>query len=333
MAEGRRTGPVVDVHTHMLSEAWLDLLEREGGRYRLAAVPGGQRAVTVGGAPFMTLTPGMLDYDMRVRAMDAAGVDVAIVSLTCPNVYFGDEAVSARAARVVNDDMAQAQGRHPDRIRFLASLPWQYPDAALAELERAAGRGAVGVMVLANVAGASLTDARFAPIWAEVDRRALPVLLHPSAPPGVEAMDMTAYNLVASLGFAFDTTLAIGRMVLDGFLDRYPHLSLIAAHGGGALPYLKGRLDQWHRSFPACRERIAEAPSRYLERLYFDAVVYERAAIDMCLATAGSEHLLYGSDYPHNVGDMAGCLARVDSLALADAARVRGANAVRLFRL
>jgi aminocarboxymuconate-semialdehyde decarboxylase len=333
MAEGGRMGPVVDVHTHMLSEAWLDLLERAGGRYRLAAVPGGQRAVTVGGAPFMTLTPGMLDYDMRVRAMDAAGVDVAIVSLTCPNVYFGDEAVSARAARVVNDDMAQAQGRYPDRLRFLASLPWQYPDAALAELERAAGRGAVGVMVLANVAGASLTDARFAPIWAEVDRRALPVLVHPSAPPGVEAMDMTAYNLVASLGFAFDTTLAIGRMVLDGFLDRYPHLSLIAAHGGGALPYLKGRLDQWHRSFPACRERIAEVPSRYLERLYYDAVVYERAAIDMCLATAGSEHLLYGSDYPHNVGDMAGCLARVDGLAPADAARVRGANAVRLFRL
>jgi aminocarboxymuconate-semialdehyde decarboxylase len=328
-----KAGPVVDVHTHMLSEAWLGLLEREGGHYRLRQVPGGQRAVTVGGAPFMTLTPGMLDYDMRIRAMDAAGVDIAIVSLTCPNAYFGDEAVSTRAARLVNDDMADAQTRYPGRIRFLASLPWQYPEAALRELERAAARGAVGVMVLANIAGASLTEERFAAVWAEIDRRRLPVLVHPSAPPGVEAMDMSAYNLVASLGFAFDTTLAIGRMVLDGFLDRYPHLSLIAAHGGGALPFLKGRLDQWHKSFPACRERITEPPSAYLGRLYYDAVVYTPDALDMCLETAGAEHVLYGSDYPHNVGDMAGCLARVDGLGAGDRARVRGENAVRLFGL
>jgi aminocarboxymuconate-semialdehyde decarboxylase len=324
---------VVDVHTHMLSEDWLALLEREGGRYRLEHVPGGQRAVTVSGAPFMTLTAGMLDYEMRIRAMDEAGVDIAIVSLTCPNVYFGAMDVSARAARLVNDDMAAAQARYPDRIRFLASLPWQYPKAALDELERAVGRGAVGVMVLANIAGESLTSARFAPVWEEIDRRALPVLVHPSAPPGVEAMDMTAYNLVASLGFAFDTTLALGRMVLDGFMDRYPHLALIAAHGGGALPFLKGRLDQWHKSFPACRERIAAPPSAYLERLYYDAVVYTADALEMCVATAGSEHVLYGSDYPHNVGDMPGCLMRVDALGDADAARVRGANAVGLFRL
>jgi aminocarboxymuconate-semialdehyde decarboxylase len=229
--------------------------------------------------------------------------------------------------------MAQAQGRYPERIRFLASLPWQYPAAALAELERASRLGAVGVMVLANIAGDSLTDARFAAVWAEIDRRALPVLVHPTAPPGVEAMEMGAYNLVASLGFAFDTTLALGRMVLDGFLDRYPNVALIAAHGGGTLPFLKGRLDQWYRSFPACRERIAELPSLYLGRLYYDAVVYERDALDMCLGTAGVEHVLYGSDYPHNVGDMVGCLERVDRLAPADAAKVRGANALRLFRL
>jgi len=325
--------PVVDVHTHMLSEDWLGLLETHGGHYRLAPVPGGQRAVTVGGAPFMTLTPGMLDYDLRIRKMDEAGVDLAIVSLTCPNAYFGDADVSARAARLVNDDMAAAQTLYPDRIRWLASLPWQFPDAALAELARACARGAVGVMVLANIAGASLTDPAFAPVWAEIDRRGLPVLVHPSAPPGVDAMDMIRYNLIASVGFAFDTTLAVARLVLDGFLDRYPHLNLIAAHGGGALPFLRGRLDQWYRSFPACREKIADLPSAYLGRLYYDAVVYERAALDMCLEVAGAESLLYGSDYPHNVGDMAGCLARVDALSPGVAARVRGANAVRLFGL
>jgi hypothetical protein len=93
----------------------------------------------------MTLTPGMLDYDLRVRRMDQAGVDLAIVSLTCPNVFWGEAETSLEAARATNDDMAAAQRAWPDRIRWLASLPWQHPKLALAELGRALDAGAVGV--------------------------------------------------------------------------------------------------------------------------------------------------------------------------------------------
>ncbi|MHB8766654.1 MAG: amidohydrolase family protein, partial [Deferrisomatales bacterium] len=302
---------VIDVHTHMLSDAWLDLLRARGGpRYAVGPVAGGQQAVHLDGAPFMTLTPAMFDYDLRVRDMDAAGVDLAIVSLTCPNVYWGDGAVSAEAARLVNDDMAGAQRAFPDRIRWFASLPWQHEALALAELARAAELGAVGVMVLGNIAGKALTDPGFAPIWAEIERRGLPVLLHPTAPPGLDALDLRAYNLVASVGFMVDTTLAVTRMIFDGFLDRHPALKLIAAHGGGTLPYLAGRLDRCHAQMPACRERIAEAPSQYLRRLYYDAVVYTPEALSLCIAVAGADRVLYGSDYPHNIGDMGGCLAR-----------------------
>ena len=324
---------VVDVHTHMLSERWIELLRAHGGRYTLATVPGGQRAVHVSGAPFMTLTPGMLDYDLRIRRMDQAGVDLAIVSLTCPNVFWGEADTSLEAARATNDDMAAAQRAWPDRIRWLASLPWQHPKLALAELDRALDAGAVGVMVLGNLGGEPAGAARFDPVWAEIDRHELPVLLHPTAPPGVERLDMTAYNLVASVGFAIDTTLTIARMVMDGFFDRFPGVRLIASHGGGTLPYLAGRLDQWHRSFEACRERIDRAPSEYLHNLWYDAVVYERAALDLLVGFAGPDRVLYGSDYPHNVGDMAGCLARVDSLPGQAATAIRGANAERLFKL
>jgi aminocarboxymuconate-semialdehyde decarboxylase len=324
---------VVDVHTHMLSERWIALLRAHGGRYTLEEVPGGQRAVHVSGAPFMTLTPGMLDYRLRVRRMDEAGVDLAIISLTCPNVFWGGPEVSLEAARATNDDMAAAQRAWPDRIRWLASLPWQYPELALEELDRAVRLGAVGVMVLGNLAGAPPTDPAFEPVWAEIDRRALPVLLHPTAPPGVEQLDLTDYNLVASVGFPMDTTVAVARMVMDGFFDRFPDLKLIAGHGGGALPYLAGRLDQWYRGFEACRRRIGRLPSSYLRHLYYDAVVYERVALELCVELAGPERVLYGSDYPHNVGDMAGCLARVDSLPAATAAAIRGANAERLFKL
>src|SRR5258708_29042852 len=109
-------------------------------------------------------------------------VDIAILSLTCPNVYWGGAEVSHEAARIVNDDMARAEKAYPGRIRWMASLPWQYPELAVAELRRACDRGAVGVMVLANIDGRSLTDPLFAPLWQESDRRALPGLVPPPAP-------------------------------------------------------------------------------------------------------------------------------------------------------
>src|SRR3970282_1399958 len=102
---------------------------------------------------------------------------------------------------LVNDSMAQGQTAHPDRIRWMASVPWEYPQRAVRELERACAKGAVGVMVLATVAGGHLTDDKFAPIWQAIDQRALPVLVHPTEPPGTPDMDMRKYSLASTVGF------------------------------------------------------------------------------------------------------------------------------------
>jgi predicted TIM-barrel fold metal-dependent hydrolase len=102
---------------------------------------------------------------------ERVGVDVCIVSLTCPNCYWGGPEVSLQAARIMNDDMAAARTAHPDRLRWFASLPWQYPQLALPELERALAAGASGVMVLANIDGRPLTDDAFATIWSAIDAK------------------------------------------------------------------------------------------------------------------------------------------------------------------
>ncbi len=325
---------VIDVHTHMLNDAYLALLKKHGGGYKLKKVVGGQTGITKDGAPFMTLMPGMFDYELRIKAMDQARVDLAIVTLTSPNVFWGAPRQSLEAAKVVNDDMAAQQKRFPDRIRFMCSLPWQHAKLAVAELKRACDElGAVGVMQLANVDGVSLTDRRFAPVWKEIDRRGLPVLIHPTAPPATKHLDVMKYNLIASVGFMFDTSLAVSRMIFDGFLDRYPNLKLIAAHGGGALPYIAGRLDICFDNMPACREKIAERPSSYLRRIYYDSVVFQQESLELALKVGGEDKVLYGSDYPHNIGDMKGCLARVDALPPASRDAVRGGNAMRIFRL
>ena len=325
---------VVDVHTHMLNEEFLRLLKKHGGGYQVRKVVGGQTGIVKDGAPFMTLMPGMFDYELRIKAMDAAGVDIAVVTLTSPNVYWGSPRVSLDASKIINNDMAARQREYPGRIRFMCSLPWQHPKLAVAELKRACDElGAVGVMVLANIDGLSLTDKRFSSIWKEIDRRALPVLVHPSAPPGTAELDVMRYNLIASVGFMFDTSLAVARMIFDGFFDRYPNVKVIAAHGGGTLPYIAGRLDICFDNMPACREKISREPSEYLKRIYYDSVVFQQESLELALKVGGDTNVLYGSDYPHNIGDMKGCLARVDALPPAQRDAVRGGNAMRIFRL
>jgi aminocarboxymuconate-semialdehyde decarboxylase len=326
--------PVIDVHTHMLTNEWVSLLESHGGpSYTLKTVSGGLRAIHVDGAPFMTPVPNMFDWEARIANMNKVRVDIAITSLTCPNVYWGTAEVSLKAARVANDDMASAQKTWPDRIRWFASLPWQHEALALQELKRACDNGAVGVMVLANIGGKPLAEKSFERIWQEIDRRALPVLVHPTAPPGVAQMGMHEFQLTAPIGFTFDTSLAIARCIYDGFFDRYPNLKLIASHGGGALPYLVGRLDICWDNIPAARAKTTEPPRNYMRRIYVDSVVFRQDVLNMCVSVCGPDNVLYGSDYPHTIGDMAGCLSRVDALPDDVRHQVRGWNTQRIFRL
>lgn len=329
---------LIDVHNHILSRAWVDLLTSHGGhRYQIGQDAEGRTIVLRRGARFLGLTEAMFDPELRLRAMDEVGVDLQLLSYTCPNCYWAEGRVAAEVARTMNDHVAEVCARWPDRFRGLASLPMQNVDLALQELERAVDRlGMVGLIILANVNETPLDDPRFEPVWAALDRRRLPVLLHPTVPLGMEAMGMDRYGLVPSLGFMFDTTLAVTRMILAGVFDRHPHLAVIVGHAGAALPYLAGRLDMCYQNIPETRQGgITKAPSEYLKRLYYDTVTYDMNVLMMAYRMAGPRHLLYGSDYPHVIGDMKGCADRVTSLPISEGDRelMRSGNARRLFNL
>jgi aminocarboxymuconate-semialdehyde decarboxylase len=277
---------------------------------------------------------GHFDYGLRIQHMDAAGIDVSVVSLTCPNVYWGDEEVSCRAARESNDTMAEAQRTWPDRIRWFTSLPWEYPERAIEELRRTCDTGnerAAGVMVLANVAGRSLTDPLFAPIWKEIDQRALPVLVHPTDPPGVDQMDMTKFDLSWSVGFMFDTTLAITRMIFEGFFDTYPQLKIIASHGGGTLPYLVGRFEKGDEVEIPSRRKMKRKPTDYLRHIYYDSITYNPGALQYLISVVGAEQVMFGTDWPHQVHDTKGAFANTAALPQAQCDAVRADNARRIF--
>jgi aminocarboxymuconate-semialdehyde decarboxylase len=322
---------VIDVHTHIFTHRWLELLKEKGGPYNIQTRPDGQQEVFRGSTPVVIPQKGHFDYDLRIKHMDEAGIDISVVSLTCPNVYWGDEEVSCRAAREANDTTAEGQTAYPDRIRWFTSLPWEYPQAALEELKRTCAMGASGVMVLANIAGRSLTDPMFAPIWAEIDRRALPVLVHPTDPPGAELMDMTKFDLSWAVGFMFDTTLAITRMIFEGFFDQYPNLKIIASHAGGTLPYLAGRFTKGHEVEIPQRRQMKRQPIDYLRHIYYDCITYSPASLEFLISVVGADRVMFGTDWPHQVHDTRGAFANTARLPQTQCAAIRGENATRVF--
>ena len=324
---------VIDVHTHMFTARWLELLKHKGGLYNIKTRPDGQQEIFRGDTPVVIPQRGHFDYGLRLAHMDATGIDISIVSLTCPNVYWGGQEASSQAARESNDTMAEAQATYPERIRWFTSLPWEYPQQAVEELRRTCANGAVGVMVLANVAGRSLTDPLFTPIWAEIDGRHLPVLVHPTDPPGVELMDMTKFDLSWSVGFMFDTTLAITRMIFEGFFDRYPNLKIIASHGGGTLPYLVGRFEKGDEVEIPSRRQMKRKATDYLRHIYYDSITYNLGALQYLISVVGAEQVMFGTDWPHQVHDTKGALANTAALPESQMAAIRSRNAERIFKL
>ncbi len=325
---------VIDIHTHMFSEDWLELLRTRGGPdLEVRESLDSPCTIFNKGASFCVLEDLHFDYAARIRNMDEAGVDIAIITLPAPSCFWGDEATSVEAARIANDAFAAAQSSYPERLRWMASLPWEYPDAAVAELDRACKAGAVGVLTLGNINGRHLTDPLFAPVWQAIEDRALPVLLHPTIPQGADQLDFSKYAMAASIGFMVDTSVAVVRMIGDGFFDRFTQLKLIAAHAGATLPYLVGRLDRVYETTRRAKVNIDRPPSEYLTRIYYDSVCYRLDALEMCVRIGGADNVMYGSDYPFNLGDMKGCLARVDALDGDVRDKVRGENAARIFGL
>lgn len=329
---GSTAAPVIDVHTHMFSPSWCEIARAShDDRFRLGE--GDEEGMLIyRGKSIGRITPEMISFDLRMHAMDEAGVDIALISLTAPNVYWGTQAQSNAAARAINDDFAAAEQRYDGRIRWMASLPWEYADDAIAELRRARQLGAIGVCTLTNILGQPLTDLRFTAIWREIEAMGLPVFIHPTTP-YVDGIGLEKYGMFNSIGFTTETSACFTRMIYSGFFDQFPNLKLIACHGGGALPYLISRFDIMYERTGGAGSAIAAPPSHYLRNIYFDSIVYDQNTLEFLVAQGGAENVLYGSDFPFLIGDMAGVLERVDRLPAEQRDAIRGGNALRLFDL
>jgi aminocarboxymuconate-semialdehyde decarboxylase len=302
-----------DLHTHFYTDAFFKTISDLPSEFSFGTSSSGQTIITYRGARFFGVTPAMTDVSKRIEDMDRTGIDVEVVSLSTPNVFFTDGEHQPAVARMMNDSYAELIAQHPKRFKGFASIPMDAPDAALDELHRAIDTLKLnGVVLLSNIGGKPLTSPVYRPFFEEANRMKLCIFLHPMIPTNSDAF--REYVLGPIIGFPFDTSLAVARMCYDGMFEELPDIRWIIGHLGGAIPYLMERMDNGFRDFADCRVKIDKLPSVYLKRLYYDTVSFSPYTLKMVRDMVGAEHMVMGSDYPHLLGSIDRAVTSIEAL-------------------
>ena len=324
---------IVDFHNHYYPPEYVEALRKSTSVVKVTYDDEGNPCVHYPG-DYNILVPGHRDLDFREHVLVEHGVDTQVLSFTTPGVHVEPPAQAVRFARQINDAFAKATRKRHHRFTALATLPLNDPAASVVELERAMkDLGLPGAMVFSNVNHVALADKRFAPLWKKADDLRALIYIHPTDPAGVEAM--LDYWLMPLVGFLMDTTLAASRLVFSGVVDRHPNIRWVLTHMGGAIPYLAERLDRGYRAFADCRQHISKPPSEYLKHFYYDTVNFNADAVEFAIKFAGVDHILAGSDYPHQIGSIPLMIETINRLFVDDETKrkIFGGNATALLGL
>ena len=235
--------------------------------------------------------------DRFLGEMDRWGVEMQALSLSHVYAHFENISLATELCRIVNDEYAEICSRRPDRFRMFALVPLIDVERACEELERVKHfTGFSGIALSTNIRERVLDDPAFEDFFKHANRLNTVIILHPLA--RTLPKEWTRYRLEHLIGLPVDTTFALSGLALSGFLDKYPNLRIIAAHVGGALPYLAPRIERAHK------EGVAKhKPSYYFRRFYYDTSGPSHEEILACVARMfGPERILFGTDYPFGIG-------------------------------
>jgi len=321
---------IIDFHNHYYPPAYLDALERGPSVVRVTRDAAGNPCVHYPG-DFNVCVPGHRDIDYREQVLRDAGVDTQVMTLTTPGTHVEESATAVRLAKLVNDAFAKVVAEKRGRFVALATLPLNDPAASASELRRCVTQlGFRGAMLFSNVNGTPLYHQQFTRLYEVANELEAVLYIHPTNPVGVEAM--LDYWLMPLVGFLADTTLAAAGLVFSGVAEKFPEIRWVLGHLGGAIPYLAERLDRGYEAFSECRAHIAQPPSVYLKKFFYDTVNFDPHAIELAIAFAGADQILAGSDYPHQIGSIPKMLESIRALRADEDVkkRILGGNAARL---
>ena len=294
---------ITDIHCHFVPDAFFRFaLSRPEFVITTKRQEGDAVDLDIRGKHF-GLNTTFFHLEKQLERMQRDGVERAMLSLATPFIdYHLDAPLASEAASVFNDALAEAIAPDRDRFGGWALLPMQDPEAAARELRRCVrDHRFIGGHVASNVRGLYLNDERFTPIFQAAVDLNVPLFVHPADPLGKDRTREFELTIVA--GYLFDSTINILKMICSGFLDRWPALKLVCAHGGAFSPALRARMQREVDTNPLLQRTLTQPVGDYLRQLYVDSICFEPAMLRYVAEVIPVEQILLGSDSPFPLGE------------------------------
>jgi aminocarboxymuconate-semialdehyde decarboxylase len=327
---------IIDIHAHFLPTEWIETVKRSSEVYgcRIDRDKEGRVWLRLGENTPFELTAPLFDMDNRLKVIADRGFNRQVLSPPMTIIGYSLEERKAQAlCRLFNETNADTARKSEGTLIPVAMVPMQSTPAAIEELNYAVKNlGMRMVEVGTNINGSNLDEERFQPFFKRASELGVFVQVHPHHDSVVGVERLSRYFLRNLIGNPIDTAIAGASLIFGGVLNRYSDLNVYLVHGGGALPYLLGRLCHGYSGIPAT-QTIPEAPDAYFRRMYFDSIVHEPRALTFLYQLVGAEHLMLGTDYPYdNTGDK-NPLGTLDRAGLSKSDTILGENAGRLLCL
>jgi aminocarboxymuconate-semialdehyde decarboxylase len=289
----------VDIHSHLATSEYVNELKKlEDPQPRIVTLPDGSMQLNCGDGLIYPLTNRMLSLEPRLKEMKESGIDHQVLSLPLPGTDFYARDFALKLAQEANNELVEISRRSQGWFSAGANVPLRFPDLAIKEMQRCVNELDIRMIeIFSNVAGEPLDAERFFSFYKEAARLKIAILIHPGRP--VMMKHLREYGLVGAVGYLFDTTLAILRMVYSGLFDKLPDLRVIIPHTGSTIPYLIGRIDHQYQLLSVDQRNLQHLPSQYLKRIYVDtAQSFYKPATECAFDFVPHDKILFGSDYP-----------------------------------
>ncbi len=334
---GNVTDMRIDIHSHILPRHFWDAVNDDTDWFGATLdVENGKRFINTRDRKAGPVeTNWEISMEQRLALMDSIGVDMQVLSM--PPYFFNYHLPveqSLGASKELNDEIADAIRAYPGRFSGLATVPLQDVPTAIAELERTMANGLKGAELCTHVNGANYDDPKFLPFFEAAHDLGAFIFFHPHAPTAIERT--RSYYLANTIGNPLESAITVASLIFGGVLDRVPDLKLCFAHGGGYACYGIGRMD---RGFQVRDEAkindLKQAPSDYLQQLYFDCLTHSHSALDYLLETVSADNVLLGSDFPFDMGfdSPVEWVQSAPNVSTEDQEKILGGNAARLLGL
>lgn len=301
---------VIDLHSHVFPRPVIDAMLHDPERFGAKAKSGNGIKVRQQDDQVFWDNNGVLsnierelyDIEAKIEAMDRMRVAVSAISVAPPTyLYWLPPEAGLEASRLHNDGIAEMVASHPDRLRGMATLPMQDPDAAIAELERVVKQhGFKAVELGTSIEGQLLADPKFRKVLKTIEQLGCFIFAHPYS--CMATGGMQGYQLFNTIGFPLDEVIMVSHLMFSGALDELPELKMLIAHGGGYVPYQFGRLQCAHTNRAVVRKDSATPPMDLLRRFYFDTITHDPKALRFLIDLVGADRVTIGSDNPFDMG-------------------------------